>query len=152
MEEIIHQTEHHLRIEDQHTLFVGGIYLVGTGNHRTHLIGNALHRDARQHGHTDHTHLFTIVVGLLHHRQRDIYRLLTTAVDADISRTVVNPHHLIIYIVDGDLLSAGITSLREQRLIDLLSDDTYLTMLTYIHLIEVSAIEDLRTLHLLIIG
>ena len=102
--------------------------------------------------HRDDVHLITQIISPLHQCQRDDNALLTAAVDAHVARTIIHTYHLVIGRIDTDELSAGIASLWEKRLIYFLADNTYLTRLGDVHLVEIAAIIEAGLFHLDVLG
>ena len=116
-----------------------------------HRLANTIRKIRHNHTlsgrHGDEVNLVSTIIGLLHHREGQCHHLLASAVDGYIAGIVVHAYHLIVSGVDTDRLSAGITSSLKQILVDFLTQHTDFPVLLEIHIIDKSAIIQLRPIH-----
>ena len=117
---------------------------MGSGNRLTYAGGYLTHNDTLSARSGYDINLVATIKRSLHHRDGDGDFFFRASTNINITRTIVYAHHFVIGRVDTYLLSAGVTTLLEEVFIHLLSDDTDLTMLTDIHLVEVTSVINLR--------
>ena len=122
------------------------------GNHLTHPLRKVVHHRSRLCRGTDEIYIVAQIVCLLHERERHYDTLFGASVYVHVACGIVNSYYIIIYGVYSDELSARVSSARKQSLIHLLAYDAHLAALAYVHLVDISAVEHLGTLHLCIIG
>ena len=85
---------------------------------------------------SDDVHLLSTVVYLSQYRLWKGYGLVGSSTEVDtIAALVVNSHYGIVGGVYSHHLSARVSPLREQRLVDLLSDDAHLAAVTVVNIV-----------------
>ena len=121
-------------------------------NDMAYLGHDVTHMHARFRRSADERHFVSIVISLTHERDGQHNGLITTSVDADFSMSIVNTHHTIVNRIHTDKFSQGIVTVGKKRLVNALSDDTYLALLLHIHGIDVASILQFGRLNTLIFG
>ena len=119
--------------------------LADAGFHVAHLHTVSSH-------HAYHSNRISCVNNVTQNCNRHGNTFFALAIDVDVGGAVIHSNYLIVNRVDTDKLSAGVTAFRKQRLVYLLADDTYLPVLLYIHIVEVTSIFQHWGFHILVVN
>ena len=109
------------------------------------MVGDVAHRYAGLGGDVKEIDVCAAVIHLLHERERHEDGAFVIAVDVHSAVAVVDAHNAVVDRVDA---SAGVASLREEILIDLLADYTHLASLSNVHFVDVASVAQVGRNHL----
>ena len=113
-----------------------------------HTVSDAAHHHSLMSCCSDDVHLLSTVVYLSQYRLWKGYGLVGSSTEVDtIAALVVNSHYGIVGGVYSHHLSARVSPLWEQRLVDLLSDDAHLAAVTVVNIVYITSVEHLRRTH-----
>ena len=125
---------------------------MGTSYSLTDAVCNSRHHHSLLTSYSNHVHILSHIIRLLHQGDRQEHRRTCFTAKADtLSRAIVNTHNLIVNRVNTDETAARVATTREEVFIYFLLNDAHFTTLCHIHIVEIAAIAHLGLTHPLVV-